>query len=451
MAEKLTQDTIKKAQPNPAKDSLLWDTDPKGFYLMIRKGGAKSFGVHYRTGDGKQRKVNLGDAYDLEGKCRLNEARQLAKEKIAKAKDEKIGIAPRGEVPALQEGFDSALGLTRARKQTQRQYQYQAAAFVAWVKDKHNKVSTFEHLKPSMLTAYALQMEQAGRKPDTIRLAVGFVRFAWERMAADFPDRVLQPPKVRRMPRDKQEVECLDPAHVAILFDWLKVNRPSLYPMAILQGLCGLRMLEAAALRVQDVNLKTKTITITETPLHKPKNPYSNRLIPIPAEAAVALDSVINGKVRLMRGEIFRDANGNPWIKPNKQGILDGNSLVLAWARSMKAISATPRKVKRRTGVITVHSDGLGNPAFEQIPARKLRAAFVSMAGRLGVPDRLCKGFIGHAPEDVLGRHYRKIELEELRAVARLMDGWRKLTEKPSNMTAEGKTTMEAIQGSTPA
>ena len=47
------------------------------------------------------------------------------------------------------------------------------------------------------------------------------------------------------------------------------------------------------------------------------------------------------------------------------------------------------------------------------------------MAGRLGVPDRLLKAYLGHSSGDMLGDHYRQIDPAELRTVSGLMEGWR--------------------------
>lgn len=58
-------------------------------------------------------------------------------------------------------------------------------------------------------------------------------------------------------------------------------------------------------------------------------------------------------------------------------------------------------------------------------PGAKLRAAFATMAGKAGAPDRLLKAYLGHSSGDILGGHYRKINLDELRTVSGAMDAWR--------------------------
>ena len=51
--------------------------------------------------------------------------------------------------------------------------------------------------------------------------------------------------------------------------------------------------------------------------------------------------------------------------------------------------------------------------------------AFATLAGRLDVRDRILKAYLGHSSGDVLGGHYRRIGLDELRSVSDAMNGWR--------------------------
>ena len=103
--------------------------------------------------------------------------------------------------------------------------------------------------------------------------------------------------------------------------------------------------------------------------------------------------------VRPATGEIFVNNNGNLWVK---------DALSLRWRRTL------PRAAQE-TGVDRI----------AQIPARKLRAAFATMVTRLGVSEYLLKPYLGHSPGDILGNHYRRVDLEDLRIIADRMDGWR--------------------------
>jgi hypothetical protein len=72
-----------------------------------------------------------------------------------------------------------------------------------------------------------------------------------------------------------------------------------------------------------------------------------------------------------------------------------------------------------------VHQEGLDMPRLAAIQAHRLRSAFATMAGVLGVQDRIVKAYLGQSSGDVLGGHYRRIGLDELRSVSGNMDGWR--------------------------
>lgn len=239
-----------------------------------------------------------------------------------------------------------------------------------------------------------------GLAHDSIRLRLVPIESAWRRMHADYPERIKAPAILKLATPPRREIECLEPIELAALLDWLKVHKPNLWVMGCLMGLAGLRMLETAALRVQDVDLKARTITITETPHHKPKTRDSYRTIPVCGEALEALKAAMAGqRVRPATGELFTDAKGDPWKK---------TALSHRWTYTMRR-AACVSDITRLT----------------QIPARKLRAAFASLAGRLGAQDRILKTYLGHSAGDVLGNHYMRIGLADMRTVSDAMNGWR--------------------------
>jgi integrase len=57
---KLTKRTVDAAQPEPARDVLLWDEDMAGFGLRIKPSGAKAFIVQYRNRNGRSRRMTVG-------------------------------------------------------------------------------------------------------------------------------------------------------------------------------------------------------------------------------------------------------------------------------------------------------------------------------------------------------------------------------------------------------
>ncbi|MCL5270438.1 MAG: hypothetical protein M1457_07800 [bacterium] len=122
--------------------------------------------------------------------------------------------------------------------------------------------------------------------------------------------------------------------------------------------------------------------------------------------------------VRPATGELFTSATGNVRTK---------DALTMAWRRTLRHAAAKREVIKRKvTGKrLTIHPHGLDMPRLAKVPARKHRAAFATMAGWLGAPDRLLKAYPGHSSGDILGGHYRRIDLDELRAVSTLMNDWR--------------------------
>ncbi len=94
---------------------------------------------------------------------------------------------------------------------------------------------------------------------------------------------------------------CVQPGQI-VRTDWVNIeNAPMIHCLAMLQGLCGLREQEAAYLRECDIDHLARTITITETSAHKPKNRPSYRTIPVPPVVAEVLQAWIAGlKIRRM-------------------------------------------------------------------------------------------------------------------------------------------------------
>ena len=63
MAERLTEIRARKELAPARGQTLLWDTDVKGFALRITAGGAKSFLLDYRV-EGRQRRLTIGSFPD---------------------------------------------------------------------------------------------------------------------------------------------------------------------------------------------------------------------------------------------------------------------------------------------------------------------------------------------------------------------------------------------------
>jgi integrase len=190
--------------------------------------------------------------------------------------------------------------------------------------------------------------------------------------------------------------------------------------MACLQALAGLRTLEAAALRRQDIDLAKGTVRVTDTGLHKPKTAGSERIIPVCSEVVKALASWMNGqKVIRASGELFLTRLGTHWT---------ADGLFHRWAKKpIPPDPINPKKKGRPGGVLHRVAKETGKARLAEVQPHRLRSSFATMAGRLGCPDRLLKAYLGHSPGDTLGQHYRVISTAELELVSEAMNGWRNL------------------------
>ena len=72
---KLTKRLIESTMVTPGQDSILWDSEVKGFGVRIRGGGTKTFILQYRTMERKEKKIKIG----LYGTLTIEQARDKAR------------------------------------------------------------------------------------------------------------------------------------------------------------------------------------------------------------------------------------------------------------------------------------------------------------------------------------------------------------------------------------
>lgn len=342
----------------------------------------------------------------------LDEIREMAENLTRKAYLGKGYLAGQPQAPGLGEALAEVIRLSRARKTVKRKYEQAASLFVAWIGEHYPAVRTWDGLRPAMVLAYLRELERGELAYDTIRNRLVPIRAAWKHAAENWPELVKPLPRIKLEAPPRREIECLEADEVAALLGWLKANRPALWPMACLQGLAGLRMMEAAALRRQDVDLKAGTVTVTDTGQHKPKTRDSFRTVPVCGEVLAALQAAMDGqKIRPLTGELFTTAKGTFWTV---------GSLSHRWAEVLPA--AARALYSPAPGAQPTEAQNRSKSRLLTIPPRKLRAAFATMVSRAGAPDRLLKAYLGHSAGDMLGGHYRRVDLDELRAVSGLMD-----------------------------
>lgn len=60
MQARLTKRLIDSLEPDPERNTLVWDDEVPGLLLVVARGGTKSYAVDYRTADGRRRRKTLG-------------------------------------------------------------------------------------------------------------------------------------------------------------------------------------------------------------------------------------------------------------------------------------------------------------------------------------------------------------------------------------------------------
>jgi len=316
-------------------------------------------------------------------------------------------LKARPKAPTLEQGLMEAVRLSRGNDMSKAAASRDGEKFLAFMARRYPAAKTWGDVRSGMIESFVRELEGRGLAFDSVRLALAPIKAAWRRMHADYPELVKPLAKITQAPRPRREIQCLDAGDVGALLDWLKENRPALWGMGCLQALAGLRMLEAAALRIQDVDFNRATVTITDTGRHKPKTTASERTIPICVEIVAALRETATGQqLRPVSGELFLNSRGDFWTP---------DAISRRWHFSLRRAARDLR-----------------NPRLAAVPARKLRAALATMAGRLGVSDRALQAYMGHVPGDILGGHYRRVTPDELTSVSETMNGWREaLIEAP--------------------
>jgi integrase len=387
--------------------------------VLVTEIGPRTWKLRYRdpaTGKDIRRRLS-----DLEEKEVLRIAANVSCNALAER-----GYLPgkRPSTLSVHDALAESIRLSKQRPYIRKDSTRRAALFEKWLKENFRGVKTWDQVQPGMVQAYVNSLEERGLAYDTVKNHLKPVKAAWRHMAENYPDQVRPLPTIKIQKRKVKAIQCLNPGEVSELLAWLRVKSPALWPVATLQALVGLRMLEATSLRRQDIDFQRGTIEVTETDHHAPKTLSSHRVIPVCEEVLETLREHIEGmKVLPATGELFLNRKGNAWT---------------AMGISLKFRRALSKAAKR------LRLSRLG-----EIPPHRLRASFATMAARLDVPDRLVKRYLGHSATDVLGNHYQVVEDSEMREVSSQMGTWRKLITRANfgnNLATSGDEIQEVSE-----
>ena len=229
--------------------------------------------------------------------------------------------------------------------------------------------------KPLRSAAIHLQDEDAGLYPNTLKAA-----------------------KIRIKTAGRRNPPTLSAEQLRMWLDWLEANAPSIYPIAVLQGLAGLRIYEAAYLRKIDLDLNAHTVRVADVDDHAVKTVDSKRTIPVCWQAVERLARYLSTRSEPNappESRLLTTPKGLPW---------DRESIMRQYHRAMR---------KARTAV----TEGLVSlPAGFQ--PHHLRATFTNLA-RFGAKcDREAViQYQGRAATDVTAEHYESLPVSQLKAL----------------------------------
>lgn len=315
----------------------------------------------------------------------------------------------------IREAVLEAVRHTGANEDTRLNYLHRFNPFAAYLETHAKGIAAWAEVSEQVIGNYIEHCRREGCAHDSIRLRLYLLRLTSASMSRTYPGQyrhVTAHVRLKRIAPTAAELNAKDailtPGQLRGLLAWLSEAEPMVHVWATLQGLAGLRLLEVAYMREQDFDPKARTVTITKSEAHAPKNRSSYRTIPICPASAEAIGNWIAGlRIRHPLGYLFfpaKGATGRAGAKSDQAriGVFTRGHISHIWQDALRAM--------RRDGVM----------APELCTARKLRSTFATAMRTAGADFEVLQHFIGHAPSSVLGAHYDVIGLDRLASVATL-------------------------------
>jgi integrase len=308
--------------------------------------------------------------------------------------------------------------LSRANNATRSDRRLKAKAFTNWLASAHPGLTSFAHLRPSILTEYIRHLETAGKSYDAIRTRLDPIRLAWRMLAADYPDLVTPWPRpsIRRLD-PKPRPAPLTPTQLVAYLKALRRASPVAATVAALQALAGMRIREALHLRPEDVNLRLNTLTVTDTPRHKVKTRASVRTIPIPPTLAAILRTHMADTSSVPQAPRSAEGISSATARTSAPLAAAGLSMFL----NRYGTSWTDNGFSRHCTLINRR---IAARLKQKLPPiqRALRGQFASWPFLAEIPPHLLQAYLGQAPTSILERHYRQITPAQLRPIAHAIE-----------------------------
>lgn len=334
---------------------------------------------------------------------RLGVAAECPLDIVARLQGRPRPVNPAEVGPSITDALSKAIETgSRARPEWKKELRDLADLFIDWLEaskpDMPNQWGAVSH---SVVQEYVSTLSGLSQDRMTHRLAP--IRLTARFWASQEPNRFRDVTAGVRLPegRPRRGPVALSADQIQPFLSAVESLAPALYPVAALTILAGLRVYEAAHLRLCDVDLKAATVTVTDTGTHVPKNGGSWRTVPL-APAAVDLLREIIGRTQPVDSSapLFLSPSGLPWCKKR----LDD-----AWKRFKKAVEKANKTADAEGREKIILPDGY--------TLRGGRRTFVTAARKAGADRTLIKRYIGHAAGDILGGHYDAVDAADMATV----------------------------------
>ena len=293
---------------------------------------------------------------------------------------------------SIKQAFDETIRFRRANDTTKEHYTFLTNQFTEWLTEFFPGLSQWGDLRPMHVEAYIQWAVAQGYAFDTVRLRIAPIRATAIYMADNY-DRYKEITRKIKLParQGRNSRAVAGQAELDKFLEYTVEHYPALAPIVALQALAGLRVLEALTIREQDIDFAAKTVTVAETPIHKPKTADSARTIPACDSLLAVLGRALGQRKVIHReGYAFITRRGKPWTR---SGYHD-------------AVKGLMREFSRDTKIEIV-----GNMA-----PREFRATFASMVRAMGADFRVVQVYLGQSAPDILARHYERLPIERMRA-----------------------------------
>ena len=252
---------------------------------------------------------------------------------------------------------------------TRKDYNGATKRFIRWLGRRHE----WAELRLEHLQTYAQGLRKAGKTPRTIALYVLPIRTASKWAAANWPEHFrdfaagYRPPRIQVVPAVRDSFSLAELGEYLL---WLRKQPDGwkILPGVALQGLCGLRVLEAVRLLWDRVDLDSRLLRIDG----EVKNAWSVRMLPLP-------DLVV---------EILREAPKGERVVPTYSERTTYSAMV--------------------TTSLAKWSEG------RKVEPRGLRRTLPSEAKLEGWDGFALERYLGHAPRDITERHYLSLSESQI-------------------------------------